>query len=45
MQSFIDDENFIYNIIIIIYIIIYNNKYYNKYKKYTNFHIKIHNQK
>lgn len=43
MQSFIDDENFIYNIIIIIYIIIYNNKYYNKYKKYTNFHIKIHN--
>lgn len=43
MQSFIDDENFIYKIIIIIYIIIYNNKYYNKYKKYTNFHIKIHN--
>lgn len=43
MQSFIDDENFIYNIIIIIYIIIYNNKYYNKYKKYTDFHIKIHN--
>lgn len=45
MQSFIDYENFIYNIIITIYIIIYNNKYYNKYKKYTNFHIKIHNQK
>lgn len=43
MQSFIDYENFIYNIIITIYIIIYNNKYYNKYKKYTNFHIKIHN--